>query len=142
MINFFRRLFGLGEIVRSVKSGYWTDGDTWDVGHVPQDKAKVIISSGHTVEFNGDMKGFSTGINLLVQGTLYQTREAGHYCIKTKDGIIVHGRLDLGTEDNRIPNTVTIDIYGNITCKTGSFTTIFGTPVIYGNLTCKIGKTL
>lgn len=129
MVNFFRRLFGLGEIVRSVKSGYWTDGDTWDVGHAPQDKAKVIISSGHTVEFNGDMKEFSTGLKcLLIKGTLYMTRDAGNYCIKTKDGMIVHGRLDMGTEGNRIPNTVTLEIYGDIFCKKNSFTTIVGTP--------------
>jgi len=139
MVNFFRRLFGLGEIVRSVKSGYWTDGDTWDVGHAPQDKAKVIISSGHTVEFNGDMKEFQTGLKgCLIKGTLYQTRDPGNYCLKMKNRMMVHGRLDIGTEDNRIPNTVTLKIYGDIACKTGSFTTIFGIPVIYGNLTCKM----
>jgi len=129
MVNFFRRLFGLGEIVRSVKSGYWTDGDTWDVGHAPQDKANVVISSGHTVEFNGDMKEYKVGLkDLLIRGTLYQTRKLGDYCIKMKDccDMIVSGCLDLGNADSLVGKGTSLTIYGGFRLKAKSLMTVAG----------------
>ncbi len=55
-------------VVRSAKSGPWSDGTTWEGGKVPSTGARVLIRSGHTVVY--DVVSDRTIRSVRIAGTL------------------------------------------------------------------------
>ena len=118
----------------SVKSGYWNDPTVWDRNAVPANNDSVVIAAGHTVIFNVDQSGFSTGLaGLTINGTLKipSTDEdpsmPNAVVLKVNANIAGSGSLLIGSQTNPIdyPQTVTILINGSITTATVQ---IYGAP--------------
>ncbi len=58
----------------SVKSGRWSDAETWSGGVVPVDGDDVTVTAGHTVVFDVCMCG-GVGVGLTVDGVLQFSAE-------------------------------------------------------------------
>jgi hypothetical protein len=94
--------------ITSVGSGLWSAAGTWDAG-VPADGDSIVISAGHTIEFDVDQSAWATGIYALTNAAtsvIKLTRTAGTYCMKLRGGMTVnfYGTIDAGTIDDPIPN--------------------------------------
>lgn len=107
--------------VYSTKSGNWSDTSVWDAGRVPTIGDNVIIKSGHTVTFDYNYDGSTNYIanvtvgegNINNPGVLYFSRSVSTQLVtNTATGVYVNGGiLDVGTESDPIPDTVTAKIY-------------------------------
>lgn len=107
--------------ITSVKSGNWTDPNTWDLGRKPQDGDDVIIANGHIVIYDEDMSSWANGVNSIkIDGTTQETRLK---CHRTQDTYLkcvgnIYGNdynysiLDWGTESDYIQAKSTIEITG------------------------------
>lgn len=117
--------------VRSVRSGSWSDGSTWDSGNVPGQGDNVVVDSGHVVMYD---KNSSTEIRTIhIRGTLEFSRstdtqlDVGMIVVSTRETIdfnwdcslhqggpkyenAVPPALEVGTFDNPIPANVTARI--------------------------------
>jgi len=117
-------------VLTSVKSGYWSDPNTWDLGRTPQAGDQVVISSGHTVIYDV-IEGSSLDVELGTSGTstdvdIYGTLQFDPNATqplrlryKGVTRIRETGKLICGTNDNPMPVKVTI------------WKTTSGAPMIY-----------
>jgi hypothetical protein len=90
--------------ITSVKSGLWSDPTVWDSGTVPANGDSVTIASGHTVTFNVDQSGFSSGLaGLTINGTLTFIADGTRTYLKMAGNITGSGAFYVGTQANPIP---------------------------------------
>jgi len=121
IITFFS-MFAMADDIKSVKSGSWSDGSTWDGGNVPGQGDNVLVDSGHVVLYD---KISSDEIRLIhVRGTLEFSRtqntqlDVGTIFISSRTSIDpdqdcsigqtgaawdARPALEIGTFDNPIP---------------------------------------
>jgi len=78
--------------VTSVKSGYWHDSDTWDVG-VPQESDDVVVQQGHIVTLNQPMDTILNSISN--SGSLYLAG-SGYATTVTNSGYL---EIELGSDN-------------------------------------------
>lgn len=102
----------------SVGSGLWSVAGTWDTG-VPLDNDVVIISAGHTVEFDVDQSGFANGIaGITVTGTLKMSITVNtHLKMKASTTITGTGTFSAGEVGAPIPFSVKCTITGGADWK-------------------------
>jgi hypothetical protein len=90
--------------ITSVKSGLWSDPTVWNSGTVPANGDSVTIAYGHTVTFNVDQSGFSSGLaGLTINGTLTFIADGTRTYLKMAGNIAGSGVLYVGTQASRIP---------------------------------------
>ena len=103
----------LADTHTSAGSGLWSAAGTWDAG-VPHDGDVVNITNpAHEVEFDADMSGFVTGVDLHIDGTLTQDTAADSY-LKCSADIDGAGTWNIGTSDVAFPEAriTTINLNG------------------------------
>lgn len=88
----------------SSQSGLWSSASTWGGAGVPGNGDTVTIQSGHTVTFDVDQSGFSSGLaGLTVNGTLRFKEDTVTYLKMANNiNINVYGSINIGTEDSPI----------------------------------------
>jgi len=117
-------------VLTSVKSGYWSDPSTWNLGRTPQAGDQVVISSGHTVTYDVvegssldvELGTSGTSTDVDIYGTLQFDPDATQPLRLRYKGVIrirETGKLICGTNDNPMPVKVTI------------WKTTSGAPMIY-----------
>jgi len=90
----------------ATSSGPWSDPATWDNG-VPADADSARIDSGVTVTVDGETNRIKT---LVVDGTLTVSRDTDTHLKAETIATKPDGTLDLGTEDDPIPQGTTAEL--------------------------------
>ena len=99
--------------VNSQQSGNWTDGATWDTGTKPASGDTVNIKEGHTVTYDEDMSGWSSGVDLTIDGVLEASTTPGDYYLLLSQNLDGSGTLRAGSDSQEYPEdcTFTLDNY-------------------------------
>lgn len=84
----------------SVKSGNWSNPDTWENGEVPTENAQVLIADGHTVLFDAVQEKPTEWVR--VDGTLKFDENIDTRMLVETMTVGEYGNLIMGTEENPI----------------------------------------
>ncbi len=91
--------------IKTVTSGDWSSGSTWEGGIVPPEGSRVLIESGHTVLVDSDIE--QTIRTIRVDGTLkFSTTANSSLKVDTIIGVM-GSEIEMGTAISPIPEGIT-----------------------------------
>ncbi len=91
--------------VRSVSSGNWSSGSTWSTGQVPEEGARVLIESGHTVKVDTEVANAVTTVR-VEGGITFSTTTNSSLTVDTMV-TMMGSTFEMGTEADPIPEGIT-----------------------------------
>ncbi|MEK9146154.1 MAG: right-handed parallel beta-helix repeat-containing protein, partial [Elusimicrobiota bacterium] len=111
----------------NVRSGEWSDPETWDIGVEPGTCNKVDIATGTTVTVESF---YATASTVNVYGTLSFSRVSNSSLTLVAGDLLINpgGHLDMGTESSPIPTGVNAQLI----LSSGTFAAQYGILVLNG----------